>query len=206
MSSRFRYHARPSTMKSIIPHYKWPRINLFLLYTRLLFATIYLILIFTDKVYFGTVVDFLLSVLVTIVIIISDLVTILFTPRWQRSILSGTTLLFELTIIALYFIASVIIIALPDNRSRLGNANLAFDIILPRLAIVPILITSIVITAQQGRGLLRMKRDRGVRPLLVFTKTGDPLAVLPTPRLDNEALARLSVDSLQQFIEGADVG
>lgn len=52
----------------------------------------------------------------------------------------------------------------------------------------------------------RIRRERrNIRPLLAFTRTGEPLAVLPTPQLGEESVLRLSIDSLQQFTEEAGV-
>ncbi|GAW26360.1 hypothetical protein SAMD00023353_2900390 [Rosellinia necatrix] len=46
----------------------------------------------------------------------------------------------------------------------------------------------------------RHKRDcREIKPLLAFTKTGIPVAILPSPQPSGEILERLSVDSLQEF-------
>ncbi|KAI3320959.1 hypothetical protein HD806DRAFT_208898 [Xylariaceae sp. AK1471] len=46
----------------------------------------------------------------------------------------------------------------------------------------------------------RLRRDRrGIKPLIAFSETGDPMAVLPSfPRHGDTTIERLSIDSLQQ--------
>ncbi|KAI1738730.1 hypothetical protein F4680DRAFT_449844 [Xylaria scruposa] len=50
----------------------------------------------------------------------------------------------------------------------------------------------------------RLRRDsRGTKPLIAFSETGDPIAILPsTFRYSEIAVERLSIDSLQQSHEG----
>ncbi|KAI0543314.1 hypothetical protein F4679DRAFT_569189 [Xylaria curta] len=50
----------------------------------------------------------------------------------------------------------------------------------------------------------RLRRDsRGIKPLIAFSETGDPIAILPsTSRHSDMAFERLSIDSLQHSHEG----
>ncbi|KAI0101531.1 hypothetical protein GGR51DRAFT_530057, partial [Nemania sp. FL0031] len=197
-------------MESILPEYRWPRIKRALLITRLLSAIIYVTLCFTGDLFHSFFGDRLLvPALLAVTISTSDFITIFFTPRQYSSHLSVTTLFFELIIImvSVYWLAYCIIlfpIASQIRRTQIPSEVLSL------LVMVPIFTVSVVMIVHDGRALpenWRMKRgSRKVRPLLVFTKTGDPLAVLPIPQPDEgENAARLSLDSLQQFTGEASV-
>ncbi|KAI1149326.1 hypothetical protein F4825DRAFT_430803, partial [Nemania diffusa] len=209
MQSQPRFHNKPIATKSIMPKWQWSRIKRLLLLTRLVSAVSFLALCIARRVEFATLTEFLLGPIVSILIIASDLTAILPIPREYSPLPSGIALLFDLVIIVviLYLLVGFVMIFTEYGHSYYLGYTL--DGIWTRLVAVPILIVSVVMVIHDGRALpnsWRIRRERrNIRPLLAFTRTGEPLAVLPTPQLGEESVLRLSIDSLQQFTEEAGV-
>ncbi|KAI0116977.1 hypothetical protein F4814DRAFT_447980 [Daldinia grandis] len=65
---------------------------------------------------------------------------------------------------------------------------------------VPVVILSGILVYHMVISYTR-RYDRKIRPIIVFTRTGDPVAVIPRARPSNDSASRVSIDSLIQTSE-----
>ncbi|OTB14351.1 hypothetical protein K445DRAFT_136569 [Daldinia sp. EC12] len=67
---------------------------------------------------------------------------------------------------------------------------------------VPVAILSGILFYHLLRDYARSRSNQKLRPILMFTQTGDPVAIIPRAPYTNESASRFSIDSLIQNSEG----
>ncbi|KAI1476649.1 hypothetical protein F4774DRAFT_227432 [Daldinia eschscholtzii] len=84
------------------------------------------------------------------------------------------------------------------------NCNYTLSNEIPVLLLwVPVVILSGILLYHLLRAYVQNWRDQKLRPILMFTQTGDPVAIIPRAQSSNESASRFSTDSLIQSSEGA---
>ncbi|KAI1748329.1 hypothetical protein F4782DRAFT_379197 [Xylaria castorea] len=181
----------------------WNRRSVILLLLRSLLTISYSVLIITRVIHFYDLYGYPLSITAFSICIFWDAVAIISIRNKSYDISLKGALSIELSILATFFV--LLISAIRISILLFIDSYTHYKYI-AHFLLVLIILVSIVFVFNDVRAYpkyWRYKRDcRNIRPLLVFTSAGKPMAILPFRQPTEESLDRLSVDSLQQFLDG----